>query len=105
MIHGVVQDGTILPLDPIPPEWGDGRPLVIEAAGAVSVDERLEIDRRYAELEALGPAQYEPGEREAIEKVMADADREAKEYVRRSWAHFDDALPAGHEPPQRGPER
>lgn len=89
MIHGVIQDGTILPLDPIPPEWGDGRQVVIEAAGEDSLDERAKIEKWYADLEALGPAQYEPGEREVIDKIMADADREAKEYVRRSWAHFE----------------
>jgi len=101
MIHGVVHDGAILALDPIPADW-DGRSVVIEAAANVPNDERAEIEKWYGELEALGPAQYEPGEREAIEKVMAEADREAKEYVKRSWARFDDVLSAGHEPPERG---
>lgn len=101
MIHGVVQDGAILPLDPIPAEW-DGRQVVIEATGDVPSNERAEIESWYADLEALGPALYESGERATIEKIMAEADREAKESVKRSWARFDDIIPAGHEPPERG---
>jgi hypothetical protein len=97
VIHGVIKDGEIVPLDPIPEDWSDGRQVVIEAAGAPATDERAEIDRWHADLAALGPAQYEPGEREAIDQLMADADREAKESMKRSWARFDDALPPGHE--------
>jgi hypothetical protein len=99
MIHGVIQDGTIQPLEPIPPEWGDGRRVVIESEGGAPADERDAIERWFAELEALGPARYEPGEREQIERLMADADREAKEYVKRSWAGFDDTVPARHQSP------
>jgi hypothetical protein len=105
MIHGIVQAGTILPLEPIPPDWDDGQRVVIELTADVSGDERARIEQWYADLEALGPAQYEPGEREAIEKFMADADREAKEFMRRSWARFDDALPARHQSPKRPAER
>jgi len=101
MIHGVVQDGAILPLDPIPAEW-DGRQVIIEAAGDLPPEERAEIERWYAEMEALGPALYEPGERATIERILTEADREAKEAVRRSWARFDDIIPAGYEPPERG---
>lgn len=102
MINGVVQDGAIVPLDPIPEDWVDGLRVLIEAATDVDADEQAEIERWFADLSALGPARYEPGEREAIERLMEDADREAKESMGRSWARFHDALPAGHEPPQRG---
>lgn len=105
MIHGIVQDGTIVPLDPISPEWGDGRHVVIDDAREGPVEQRSQIESWYANLEALGPAQYEPGERAAIEKIMADADREAKEYVRRTWAPINGVLFAGHQPPERGAER
>jgi hypothetical protein len=104
MIHGKVQDGAILPLDPIPADW-DGQDVIIEAAVDKLADEEAEIERWYAELQALGPAQHEPGERDAVQKAMAEADREAKEYVRRTWARFDDTLPAGYESPERGTER
>jgi hypothetical protein len=95
MIRGIIQGGEIRPLDPIPSDW-DGCHVVIETEDHASTEERAQIEQWYAELKALGPAQYESGEREMIEHVLAEADREAKEHVRRSWASFDDNLPAGH---------
>ena len=103
-IHGMVQDGLIVPLDPIPVDWADGRRVRIQADGETTVDDRAEIERWYAALTALGPAQYEPGEREVIERHMLEADRNAKESMKRSWARFDGALPSRHEPPERGAE-
>lgn len=104
MIHGVVRDGEIVPLDPIPAEWGDGREVFIEATGKIASDERAEIERWHAKLAALGPAQYKEGEREAIEQFMLDADREAKESMKRSWARFNGDISSRHKPPERGAE-
>jgi len=102
VIHGVIQNGTVLPLDPIPQEWGDGLKVVIEPAEGGAIDERAQIEKWFASLEALGPAQYEPGEREAIERFEADADRDAKDSMKRSWARFNDTVPPGHKPSERG---
>jgi hypothetical protein len=79
--------------------------VVIEPADDLPSDEREQIERWYAELEALGAAIYEPGEREAIEAMMADADRVAKEQVKRSWARFDDVVPPRHQSSERGAQR
>jgi hypothetical protein len=74
MIHGVIQQGVIQPLEPIPADW-DGQEVTIEAAPGANGDDRAEIERWHAELEKLGPAQYEPGEREAFEAVLAGQSR------------------------------
>ena len=42
-----------------------------------------DLDEWYRELDRLGPAQYEPGEREQIRALLAEADAHAKELVRR----------------------
>jgi hypothetical protein len=34
-----------------------------------------DLEERLAALEALGPVAYDPGEREAIEQILADQDR------------------------------
>ncbi len=94
--------GTILPLEPIPQEWSEGLEVVIEAAPRVATDERARIEQWFAALEALGAAQYEPGEREAIERFMAEADHDAKESMRRSWGRFNDVVSPGHKLSQRG---
>jgi len=105
-IHGVVQDGAILPLEPLPADWMNGQEVVIEPTGEspVSAEERAEIEAWYEEFKALGPLEYEPGEQEAVEKFMAEADQQAKEQMRQSWARFNDAVPPGHESSRRGTE-
>jgi len=76
----MVQNGLIRPLDPLPLDWVEGRLVVVEdAESAVSDD----LDVWYQELKRLGPAQYDPGEREQVRATLADADARAKELVRR----------------------
>jgi hypothetical protein len=45
-----------------------------------------DIDRWYEGLEALGAARYEPGEREQIQAMLAEADERARADVRRQMA-------------------
>jgi plasmid stability protein len=40
----------------------------------------------YRELQELGPAQYEPGESEDVQAILAEADELAKAMVRRQGA-------------------
>jgi len=83
MIRAIVDRGRILPLDPLPADWSEGRELVVSEAGPEPPDDPEEIDRQFEELRALGAARYEPGEYEAVEALMAEADAQAKAYVRR----------------------
>jgi hypothetical protein len=80
MIRAVVQDGLIRPLEPLPLDWAEGRIVFVEDAGSGISDD---LDEWYRELNRLGPAQYDPGEREQIRAVLAEADAQAKELVRR----------------------
>jgi hypothetical protein len=52
---------------------------VEDAESALSDD----LDAWYQELKQLGPAQYDPGEREQVRAILAEADAQAKELVRR----------------------
>jgi len=80
MIRAMVQNGLIRPLDPLPLDWAEGRLVVVEdAESAVSDD----LDAWYQELKRLGPAQYDPGEREQVRATLAEADAQAKALVRR----------------------
>ena len=80
MIRAVVQNGLIRPLDPLPPDWAEGRMVVVEDAESAFPDDR---DEWYQELKRLGAAQYDPGERDQIRAIMAEADAQAKGLVRR----------------------
>jgi hypothetical protein len=80
MIRAIIQDGEIRALEPLPAEWTDGRQLVVEDAGGAPTDD---LEAWYRELVELGPAQYEPGERDRVQAILDDADAQAKTVVRR----------------------
>jgi hypothetical protein len=80
MIRAIIQNGQIHPLDPLPAEWSEGRQVVVEDAGSASSDD---LEEWYRELQELGPAQYEPGEWERVQAILAEADERAKAVVRR----------------------
>ncbi len=85
MIRAVVQNGLIRPLDPMPANWIEGRVVLVEDAESDTTDD---LAAWYEELQLLGPAQYDPGEREQIRATMAEADAQVKELVRREMESF-----------------
>lgn len=83
MIRAIVSNGKIQPLDPLPLEWTEGHAVVVQEPHLEPDDSPQSIDAWFRELQILGPALYEPGEREQMQAVMVEADRQAKEHVRR----------------------
>ena len=82
MIRAVFKAGTIEPLDPVPPDWSDGLELRVEPA---ELDDRLQdIDLAYQELESVcSQMPDDPEDDQRLETALAEADRIAKEQVRR----------------------
>jgi hypothetical protein len=80
MIRAVLQNGVILPIDPLPSDWVDGREVVVEDAGSAAGED---LKGWYRELQNLGPAVYEPGEWEEVQAILTEADEQAKAIVRR----------------------
>ena len=80
MIRAVVQNGLIRLLEPLPPEWKEGRHVIVEDAEFTTVEE---LEAWYRELQRLGPAEYEPGELQQVQAVLKEADEQAKALVRR----------------------
>jgi hypothetical protein len=80
MIRAVVQDGLIHPLGRLPIDWAEGRMVLVQDAESPTSDD---LDTWYQELQRLGPAQYDPGERDEIQAILATADAQAKELFRR----------------------
>lgn len=83
MIRAVYSQGAIVPLDQLPKDWQEGKSLRIEPETDWENPSPEEMQKWFDELEAMGPAEYEPGEIERMEAVMAEADQQAKDYVRR----------------------
>jgi hypothetical protein len=80
MIRAIVENGQIRPLDPLPAEWNEGREVIVEAAESTTDEE---LAAWYRELQRLGPAEYDPGEWQNMQKVLDEADQQAKALVRR----------------------
>ncbi len=80
MVRARVQDGVFVPMDPIPVDWTDGHEVVVEDADR---DRAQSVESWIREFDAMGPAEYEPGEWEQVQEILREADEQSKSYVRR----------------------
>lgn len=78
MLRAVWKNGTICPLEPLPPEWEDGRELPVEPADGD--DESRDMDAWYRELQAM-VAQNDPSDWARVEQSLQAADEQAKALV------------------------
>ena len=79
MIRAVVQNGSLLPLDPIPVEWADGRELDVEVKPAPVVEDWNEWNRELNEL----VAQIDPSDFAIVQAELTENDRLEKERMHR----------------------
>ncbi len=81
VIRAIVEQGQIRPLDPLPSEWIEGRELrVLEAESHEGPDE---ADTWSREMDILAAEPDDPQDWAHIEAALANADIQAKAYVRR----------------------
>ena len=67
MIQARIHEGRIEAQEPIPEEW-EGQ--LVGIVPLTPDDPMPNLDARLAALHALGPMEYEPGEREAIHLAL-----------------------------------
>jgi hypothetical protein len=78
MLKAIVQKGGIVPLDPLPPEWGEGTSLEVFKADVAALD----IDAWVQMMDRLcadSPAQEE----ERMQTAINEHRRQAKAQARR----------------------
>ncbi|MCP3994998.1 MAG: hypothetical protein GY722_08020 [bacterium] len=80
MVKAVLRHGAIEPLSPLPSTWADGQELVIAEALVETGKESLAAWSR--EIDELA-AQVPEDDFDRIDQALAQADQEAKDYVRR----------------------
>lgn len=78
-IQAQIQNGRVVTFDPIPMDW-EGRTVTVSAA--TPDDPMTDVAKRLAALHALGPMEYEPGERQCIDAALADLDAASKKEMR-----------------------
>jgi len=80
MPRGVLKNGLIYPLEPLPVGWMEGEEVCVEKIEPEPSE--MEIDRDFAELAALC-ANGDSVEDERMDQAIEEAKRLAKEQVRR----------------------
>jgi hypothetical protein len=79
MVRAILEHGEIRPLVPLPPEWSDGQPLVIEAE-PVSIPE--DSDAWIREIDEAA-ARIPEAEHARFLAALDEQRRVSKEHVRR----------------------
>jgi hypothetical protein len=76
MIRALVHQGRVEIQDPIPEEW-EGQLVKIHP---LTLDDPMsDLEERMAELRALGPMEFDPGERELAASLLAEQKRLSRE--------------------------
>jgi predicted DNA-binding antitoxin AbrB/MazE fold protein len=84
MIRAVVKNGVIQPLEPLPPDWEDGREVVVDDLVEQTSNGAMDmLDNWAEEMNELTAELNDPHEWQEIEATLAEADRQNKELVRR----------------------
>lgn len=81
MIRATVENGTLVLKQPLPPDWSDGRELIVQEAEPLD-GEDFEEWRREVE-EAIAEIPDDPDDRRVIQQILDEADAIAKDHVRR----------------------
>jgi hypothetical protein len=82
MIRAIVRNGSIEPIEPIPPEWPDGKEVVVQETPDNSHEAPESLDRWYQELNALCVA-GDADDDERLKTALREAHEQAKAMVRR----------------------
>jgi len=80
MIQARVRQGRVEIQDPIPEEW-EG--LAVKILPLTPDNPLPDLEERLAALQALGPTEFEPGERELAARLLADQDRVSRDAMQR----------------------
>jgi hypothetical protein len=81
MPRAVLKNGVIYPVDPLPPEWADGKELWVEEPHEPG-DNLHGEDHWLDELDAM-VAENDAEDFKKLEDALREADQQAKEWVRR----------------------
>jgi hypothetical protein len=80
MIRARVRPERVEVQDPIPEQW-DGQ--TVKIVPMTPDDPQPDLEERLAALQALGPAEFEPGERELAADLPAEKDRLSRQAMQR----------------------
>jgi hypothetical protein len=80
MLRARIHQGRVEVQDPIPKDW-EGQPVRI--LPLTPEDPLPDLEERLAAVAALGPMEFEPGERELVGQALGQMDRLSREAMDR----------------------
>jgi hypothetical protein len=80
MIRARVKQGRVEIEEPIPEEW-EGQ--LVKILPMTPDDPQPDLEERLAALDALGATEFEPGERELANQLLAEQDRLSRAAVQK----------------------
>jgi hypothetical protein len=83
MIRAVIQNGVIQPLEPLPPNWTDGREVVVGDLTAQPTNGVEDTDSWAQDMDTLTATLNDAQEWAELEAALVEADRQSKVSVRR----------------------
>lgn len=78
MPRAVVKNGVIIPLDPLPPEWADGRELWVD-----EVADQIHMETTNDSNHENPPIQEDPEDDDRLTEAIARIRQQAKSMARR----------------------
>ena len=82
MIRAIVKNGKPKPLDPLPPEWADGRELRVEPTFDDDNDDPEAIEAWAREMDEAF-SKIDPEDAKRLQAALRERQKEAKEMARR----------------------
>ncbi len=83
IIRAIVKNGMLQPLQPLPPEWEEGKTVEIHDWWTVP-DNPEELEKQWDELEAIiAQTPVDPEDEKRIQEMLMEQKRISKEQVRR----------------------
>jgi hypothetical protein len=83
VIRAMVENGVIQPLEPLPPEWRNGREVTITDLAEQPGNGAEDFDTWAQDMNRLTAELNDAREWEQIDALLAEADRQNKALVRR----------------------
>jgi hypothetical protein len=81
MLQARIHKGRVEVQDPIPKEW-EGQ--MVKISPLTPDDPLPDLEQRLAILQALGPIEMEPSERELVGQVLGELDRLSRDAVEKT---------------------
>ena len=81
-IKAVLRHGVIQPVEPLPPDWAEGKELLVEEPKTSQADTQI---NQWAQELDTATAQIPAEEHDRFLNALEEIERESKDFARKQW--------------------